>query len=667
MKMFQLMILWAMSLASLTVGLESEHYRLDKIRQDSSTTFTFSERFLRYAQLGSMLSTKREANAFFKKYLVFDQVETAIFSEGLPQIISMNISPNWVIPGDMVTVDIVLSEKVRDFAVLVDEVRQVNAVLDDQNHLIFAFQAMYPRTKQFDMQINLVDMTYHVGQWQNPFTLYIDNGENNLIQKLLSTEMVSEVHQGKLGARELVFELSVVQMESWLQAITVNLSTQEGQTPFSQVRLREASSDLVIAESSQVQYNQPFLLELASANTLTTIPNKYYLEMDVKETAPLGLTFNVSIPLIRTRLKEARAVPVEITGNLSSGLMTIVAKDKPIVMKAQTEEFIAQDKSITVNIEQEILKGEVTQISYNVYDLTSENCVVAQGVTDISGLQSETVIRQNSARSISTLYNHLIKSNLVHNHQYHVSLELIGPMKSLMNTTNILKVDMTPPCKPNPVRVQAFTEYRSQARAKDVRISTENSAVSMKLLADVYPWLDPESGLKSYRILRKSNQEPSWKSIITGNVLSQDVLVLNHEEKNNRLYHFAVSVQNKAGVWSEPSVPREVDLRSGVALVDTLFNSPNPFDSRKESTTIYYTLRDNSTVELYLYDMFGYLIRSWVFPAGSPGGQKSNSLIWDGTNAFGTRVSKGAYILVLNATDQNGLMMRKKYAIGLIR
>src|SRR5688572_19206838 len=82
------------------------------------------------------------------------------------------------------------------------------------------------------------------------------------------------------------------------------------------------------------------------------------------------------------------------------------------------------------------------------------------------------------------------------------------------------------------------------------------------------------------------------------------------------------------------------------AVISDLSNAPNPFDSRKGGpegqTRILYTLDQNLPVQVTLYDLLGFRVRRWDFPAGQEGGRLGhNEFVWDGTNERGQKVSKG--------------------------
>jgi hypothetical protein len=72
-------------------------------------------------------------------------------------------------------------------------------------------------------------------------------------------------------------------------------------------------------------------------------------------------------------------------------------------------------------------------------------------------------------------------------------------------------------------------------------------------------------------------------------------------------------------------------------------NHPNPFNP---STTISFTLSEESTVSLRVYDVAGRLVKDLIPNEGLPAGKKD--IVWNGTDAHGKLVSTGVYFYVLD-------------------
>jgi hypothetical protein len=105
----------------------------------------------------------------------------------------------------------------------------------------------------------------------------------------------------------------------------------------------------------------------------------------------------------------------------------------------------------------------------------------------------------------------------------------------------------------------------------------------------------------------------------------------------------AVSGAGQAGPASESTkVLLGAGLEEGLSQVS---NYPNPFDSRKEKTTIHFTLDKTAEVSITIYSVFGRTVKS----LSVAGGAGSNEVIWDGTDESGRKVSKGLYLAVIEA------------------
>ena len=231
---------------------------------------------------------------------------------------------------------------------------------------------------------------------------------------------------------------------------------------------------------------------------------------------------------------------------------------------------------------------------------------------------------------------------------------------SITGNTNTFKVDTTPPLKPN-------TPIAAIVPAAQSSLTPMAQTATVKFTIEIPQTLDAESGVKNYRIWRKSAKDPNWAVITcnTATTTNSTVDVLKTQDLGD-IYTYKLQVKNNANDWSDVSDVTNLDLRTNSVLIDTFYNGPNPFDSRTESTTLYYSLGNNADVEIRILDIFGYVVKKWSFASGTPGGSMTNSIVWDGTNTFGDKATKGAYFAVLKATDAAGNTMKKMCKIGVI-
>jgi len=83
-----------------------------------------------------------------------------------------------------------------------------------------------------------------------------------------------------------------------------------------------------------------------------------------------------------------------------------------------------------------------------------------------------------------------------------------------------------------------------------------------------------------------------------------------------------------------------------ISSIFNLSNYPNPFNP---STTIEFSLADNSKIELSIFNIKGQKIRVL---ANNEFNQGSHSVIWNGDDKFGIPISSGVYLYKLNVNDK---------------
>jgi hypothetical protein len=91
-------------------------------------------------------------------------------------------------------------------------------------------------------------------------------------------------------------------------------------------------------------------------------------------------------------------------------------------------------------------------------------------------------------------------------------------------------------------------------------------------------------------------------------------------------------------------------------------NYPNPFNP---TTTIIYSLPNESSVDITITDLLGRAIKSFTFNAQSAGYRK---VVWDGTNSYGNPVSSGIYVYRVTAISlTNGDRVVKSAKMNLLK
>ena len=116
-----------------------------------------------------------------------------------------------------------------------------------------------------------------------------------------------------------------------------------------------------------------------------------------------------------------------------------------------------------------------------------------------------------------------------------------------------------------------------------------------------------------------------------------DVDVLSASINDNKIAWYENIASPVTGVnFNVPGVPQQFILHN---------NYPNPFNP---ATTITYDLPEAANVVLKIYTVLGREVRTLIYSRQQPGPQ---SVVWDGRNARGMKVSSGIFIYRLQAGD----------------
>ncbi|MCX5789202.1 MAG: T9SS type A sorting domain-containing protein, partial [Elusimicrobia bacterium] len=183
----------------------------------------------------------------------------------------------------------------------------------------------------------------------------------------------------------------------------------------------------------------------------------------------------------------------------------------------------------------------------------------------------------------------------------------------------------------------------------------------------------PDSLLMAYELQERVGTDPVWRTIAflptqkAGGIDNNSYQVGNpavnpweSPRQQGTYFTYRVRAWSNSGVASEWS-PESASVAT--ALLNTplskVSNFPNPFDSRKGGpqghTTITYLLAADSSVDITIYDMLGYVVKSMSFQPGTEGGKAGPNFVpWDGRNGEGRYVSKGGYIARIKAGSSVG-------------
>jgi flagellar hook assembly protein FlgD len=113
-------------------------------------------------------------------------------------------------------------------------------------------------------------------------------------------------------------------------------------------------------------------------------------------------------------------------------------------------------------------------------------------------------------------------------------------------------------------------------------------------------------------------------------------------------------------IETEQTATNVANRENGPEYFQIYQNYPNPFNP---ATTISYTVPEQSSVNITIYDIQGRTIKSFMIGAQSPGYQR---VVWNGTNNFGNSVSSGIYIYrvtVLSLKNGSGLSKSAKMTL----
>ncbi len=112
---------------------------------------------------------------------------------------------------------------------------------------------------------------------------------------------------------------------------------------------------------------------------------------------------------------------------------------------------------------------------------------------------------------------------------------------------------------------------------------------------------------------------------------------------NQSAQNLSVNVINNG--WDGSTLGSELSL-PGVYSLEQAY--PNPFNP---STTIDYTLKENSEVSIIVYDLMGREVKTLVNEFQLSNGGSTHSVVWNGTDNSGQMASSGIYIYRMVSND----------------
>ncbi len=262
----------------------------------------------------------------------------------------------------------------------------------------------------------------------------------------------------------------------------------------------------------------------------------------------------------------------------------------------------------------------------------------------------------------------IINLNLLPDHLYYLTLRSIStradnPGTPLYSKPAILPfmTDFSPPHLPNyPI---------------DVQLDGTNHLLSWE------DFSDPVSGIKRFYIEEKSNYSPSWNQLVvlppvidpmqpkvSERYYSTQQLIPPQPRKPNMSYTYRVRAENQAGLMSDYIYSVPITTVDTNKVLSNVSNFPNPFNSRKQNTTLFYYLNQDTGIEVRIYDSMGHFVRKYNYTSGiiSKSVKGDCSMDWDGKNEQGEYVAKGGYFVVIEAPDTKGEEKKVIRMVGVI-
>ena len=621
--------------------------------------------------LPSRFHVNENESASFKVYSISEQTNsetlqsngfflTPIFNEYIyhneinksPFIKNMMIQNDDIILGDLLGFDLFMNEALTSWSI------QSNLFSDAQ--VIYKNNQLHVNIKPERECFGDVPLKTIAGNKREQLitiNIIVENETKPLLITLYKKYIHDEVHVGKKEAEAMLFSITNTNKHFLvITGLSISINIPSKKSDIEGVFLY-TSDNVCVGYSSVTGNNKIYISILNGMNDyIITHDSKLFLRYSLKDTIPVStnLQFTISnIYMYRTSSNRSFISTV----NIMSQKITTVEKDKPVITAIGVPHFHGNSDHISLNIACEVSETgglmSILYYEYQIYDCNQQRIVF----TGTQEMYNQIASKQYSTNRVSISSNPNKQFKLLHNAAYQLIVTIKGSKSSKRITSDVFLVDLTPPNQPAEPIIKI-------ADSSSKLIVNNDVAVNITVLCPQL--LDIESGVGRFKIMGKSISEPYWKELISKKVSTENIYNTTiYVDPKNR-YEYQLLVENNAGVWSEPSISSVLNIESSSALVRELFNVPNPFDSRKENTTIYYALDELANVDIRIYSVYGYLINRFQYPAGQAGGSLGNAITWDGTNQSGDKISRGVYYLILNAKTVSGRTQTLKYKIAII-
>jgi hypothetical protein len=377
---------------------------------------------------------------------------------------------------------------------------------------------------------------------------------------------------------------------------------------------------------------------LSTNNVITEYEQTYFLAVDVHDSAKIGNFVGIKLEtnenfIINITPLNRQLIPLEVdTPYFESSYMLIRHRYAPSTPKVNVNQWI--NSATTVQGSWESYTSAAKGITNSLYWAGDGAASISSQQDAGGGTQGEATIP-----GLSLQHGQIYKFNV-----QTIATDINDNTHMSYVGSGDFRVDLNRPTSPG-------APISDQQRQGEVKVSYNvNWTPAYDNVSNV------ESGVAQYEVQERKDTSPVWKTVKTVGGDENNVFFSN--KPSGHFYYYRVRAQDNAGnwgEWSEISEAAATGLPSKV--LSEVSNYPNParFDKGDEKTMITYILREPADVEIFLYDMMGYLVREWNFKKDDTGGKMgSNSFPWFGDNEIGAGVAKGGYILRIRVKSSEG-------------
>ncbi len=250
-------------------------------------------------------------------------------------------------------------------------------------------------------------------------------------------------------------------------------------------------------------------------------------------------------------------------------------------------------------------------------------------------------------------------------------------VSNYLSGTYIYRVNVNGLSLPAPARSSELgeVEFAGDIGGDDtlpVELSSFTASQTLSDVASIKWSTASESSLLGYNVLRNEELNLQQAMSVTPNIISADnsstgssYEIIDNDVLEGKTYNYwleSVEMNGNTQFYGPVTLTisadddeEDIPIITGVTGIQSIY--PNPFNPK---TTIRYYLKEDSDVEITIYNIRGEKIRT--FDKGMLTGSKHYEVIWDGIDENGSVSSTGTYIIQLKAGftkhTQKALMLK---------